>query len=233
MSREERIRKAAKLKALALDQAGTPEGDLAMERAERVLESLGMSVEDVSVEDVDPLRLDVLGETVTGWRGQLALATSYVCDVVAWSQRGRIRMAGRGVQLEVAQWLYRSLINQCEAAAHVYRKSWEFEAEREQHRTVRKTMNAFRASWSREACRKAIEARKAVGSDGAALVRSTEGVIRRWLAKEHGIALRRQQGRSRTSAAGLAAGKGARFGSGMKGGASRGTVGAGRRMIGG
>jgi hypothetical protein len=138
VSEQERLQRlaerVAKLLALAGDQAGTPEGDLAAATARRVMEQYGLTDGQVA-NGGDPLiRVDVLLGGGEAWRRDLVNTVAHHCTCFPLSVVGllprRMEVFGRRSSCQVTEYLFSYLsaevMRRCDA--HINAKKAELAA---------------------------------------------------------------------------------------------------------
>jgi hypothetical protein len=107
-------RLAAKLLALAIDQAGKPEGELAREKAEELIRCFGILPGDLSVAEArDLVKQRSFSIPSEGWAQELVAEVAYFCACVTIQlSAGQIVMFGRTFHIEVATLYYEQVLRQ-------------------------------------------------------------------------------------------------------------------------
>jgi len=103
----------AKLLALALDQAGMPEGELARQKAEELMARHGITKEDVSAAEARFLvREKVITIPRCDWAIDLLASLCYACSCVSIRQGSQALIFGRFFHVEVAALFYEQVLRQ-------------------------------------------------------------------------------------------------------------------------
>lgn len=155
-------KKIAKLLALALDRAGTPEGDLAAERAARMMERHGLTEADMKDATTDnPMTRRIVEVPKAGWVYILADAVGRLTGTYVAASHGNAWFMGRRTDVDVAEYLLGSLQNQCNADAANEKRRRDRQPDTEltgaelaqqvyygrNPRTDRRAMRTYRDSW--------------------------------------------------------------------------------------
>ena len=134
MSSNPLIKKIAKILALAEDQAGTPEGELAAKLAAKMMRAHAISMAEVGGVnlDSDPLMTDDIAVGRVTWRSTLAWTLALHCNCRAvrstvrknarGSQTAITRLYGHKTDVEVCQYLYEICEKQVEKALKAWKK---------------------------------------------------------------------------------------------------------------
>lgn len=109
----EKIRdRVGKLLALAVDQAGTPEGDVAARRAMELMERHGVTEEDARAATEDnPIVREVIRAPTPTWRKLIAVEVGRLTGTYAIINPQEYWLVGRRTDVEVAAYLLDSLAN--------------------------------------------------------------------------------------------------------------------------
>lgn len=134
MSSNPLIKKIAKILALAEDQAGKPEGELAAKLAAKMMRAHAISMAEVGGVnlDSDPMVVDEIAVGRVTWRSKLAWTLAIHCNCTALrakirknlsgSQSAKIQLYGHKTDVEVCQYLYEICEKQIEKALKVWKK---------------------------------------------------------------------------------------------------------------
>lgn len=100
-----------RLIALAEDQAGTPEGDLAARLARQIMDARRTELQDLDLESrnaADPFeRVDLALGGEAYWRRRVASLTARHCECLCSFAGSRARLSGRRSNVLIAEYLYR------------------------------------------------------------------------------------------------------------------------------
>lgn len=213
MAENPKAKRLAKLLATAMDQAGTPEGDLASRRAKEMMDRYGLTEEDAATTDFE-LNDHEIGRH--NWKRSLYLAASIATGTfVAVTGSGTgMRVYGKHDRVVLCRYLFGALVNQCEAALRLSRRSG------------RAQMNSFRRSFAAGAMEKANKIAHGNSEIAQSLLPLSEAQkARKWAESQH--AFGNMTTRYREDKGGRLAGQSARFSSGIRSGQGQRRLGAG------
>jgi hypothetical protein len=138
-------KKIAKLLALAIDQAGKPEGELASRRAMELMEQWGISQGEIDPnQDGSQMHREVVEVGATGWMYQISASVGQLCGLYVAAGNGMAWLMGRKLDTEIAAYLIASLMNQCKKDC----ANWRRERKADYVPTSRVDTNVFKESWA-------------------------------------------------------------------------------------
>ena len=138
-------KKIAKLLALAIDQAGKPEGELASRKAMELMEAYGISQGEIDpTKDGSQMNRVVLDFGRAAWVYNLAASVGRLTGLYVAAGSGRIWLMGREIDTDIAAFLVESLINQCKRDSN----KWRRERKADYVPTSRVDTNVFKESWA-------------------------------------------------------------------------------------
>lgn len=133
------ILKISKILALAADQDGTPEGDMAARLAAKMMREHAISmaeVRTVSAAEADPMTMSIIQAGRSTWRAELVWILARHCNCTALRQGNKkhpgqiggsmlawMKVYGHKVDVEVCQYLYEICERQVEQAAVAWKKA--------------------------------------------------------------------------------------------------------------
>jgi len=222
------VSKIQKLLAVARDQEGLPEGEVAAKLAMRMMVAHAITQQEVDDQEVleqDPIEkqnYDNVGRGVWKMKVMHHIAEHCSCRMSYRTAAARdggyvFHLYGHRSDIEIATYLYAICIRQIQEAAKVYSKTTEYAQD---YRSGRTKMNNFRRSAARGLYARLAEIRSDARADepeGYALVCSRAMNVSRWVDDKYG---KFQSGRSHAhghSQEGYIAGRNVNLSAGLKG----------------
>lgn len=179
-----------KLMALAADQAGTPEGEIAARLAQKIMDSRRVALQELDEEQrnaQDPFSrapLDLGGKAF--WRRRVASLVAQHCDCICSFVGHEGRLSGRRSSVLIAEYLYRVMSR----SIVVEQTAWLGK-----HSLLedRRAANDFAQSavLALDSRLRSIREEQPMHPQTTALVRSDRAALRRWLSKR-GVTLKKE-----------------------------------------
>jgi len=220
MTKDDIKKKVAKLLALALDQAGKPEGELASRKAMDIMEQWGISQGEVDpTKDGCQMHREIVEVGSTGWMYRVTGAVGKLTGLFVACGGGSAWLMGREIDTAVAAYLLQSLMNQCKKDCNVWRK----EQKAMGYNPSRVDTNVFKESWAaglHEKVDKILRAQREASAEAdtsEALTTVGRGALARNWAKDQWSFGNRQRRDRSWNADGRAAGRDANVQTGVGG----------------